>query len=175
MKIFVCCSANNTIKDEYLNDCQNALKYVLQDNDLVFGAYNKGLMSVCYDIANYNNRSVSGVCPKVYENDFKELKCDNKIITDDIIDRTKKLINISDAIIILPGGFGTLNELITSIDSKRCEEINKPIIIYNSYGYYDKLFEFFDKIYKEKFSEYNIKDCYHISNSIEDTINYLNK
>ena len=63
----------------------------------------------------------------------------------------------------------------TAIDKKRNGEIDKPIIIYNCYNFFDDLFLFLEKIYKEKFSNENIRKCYYFSNSAVDTLNYLNQ
>ncbi len=84
------------------------------------------------------------------------------------------LIEESDAIIFLPGGIGTMQELFTAIEIKRSKEINKPIIIYNSNGFFDELLILLEKIYQENFADSLTSKNYHISNSIEDTLEYLN-
>ncbi len=175
MKLFIGCSSSDEIDKKYMDDCINYLHHLLKNNDLVFGAYDKGLMKVCYDLAKKYNNKIIGIAPKTYQDDLKRLNCDKSIVTDSIINRTKELINECDAIIFLPGGIGTINEMFSSIDSARSLEINKPIIIYNSCNYYDKLFDFLDKLYLEKFSSDEIKKYYHVSNSIEDTLSFLNK
>ena len=47
------------------------------------------------------------------------------------------------------------------------------MIIYNACGYFDKLFEFLDVLYGDKFSPLKVKDCYYFSDSAEDTLNYI--
>lgn len=175
MNLFIACSSSNDISDYYIKDCNVYLNELFKnDYNLVFGAYNAGLMGEAYNIALKNNRNILGICPEVFKDDLDTLNCTNKIITDDILDRTKSLINNSDVLIFLPGGIGTFLELMAAIDMKRNGEINKPIIIYNCNNYFDQLFDFLEVMYTEKFSSFELKNIYHISNNISDTLDYIN-
>ena len=140
---------------------------------LVFGAYNAGIMGLAYDNAINNKRDVIGICPEVLKDDLINLTCTKEIVTNDILSRTKALIDEADALIFLPGGIGSILELIAAIDKKRNGEINKPIILYNCCNFFDELFVFLEKIYNEKFSSKTIKDCYYICDNVEDTLLYL--
>lgn len=173
MKVFVACSASNNIKDEYFSSSRILLEDVLKDNDLVFGACKSGLMEVAYDVTKKNGNKVIGVCPLRYKHDFKTLDCDKEIITNTILERINGLIFESDILLFLPGGIGTINELLQSIESKRCHEFDKPIIIYNLNGFYNKLFDFLDKIYEEKFARDIDKELYFVSDSNKEILNYI--
>lgn len=176
MKLFIGCSSSDDIQEIYNTDCSNYLEELFKlDNELVFGAYNKGLMAISYNIALKYNRKITGITPKIFVDALKDLECNEEIITTNISRRTDNLIEESDALIFLPGGIGTIYELFTSIESKRSGEFNKPIIIYNSNHFFDKLLLFLEDIYKEKFTSLSVKDTYHISESATDTIEYLNK
>lgn len=173
MKLFVCCSASKDILDKYMDDCTILLNEILKDNDLVFGSCDTGIMGLSYEIAKKYNRSVTGICPEIYSSSFERLNCDVEVTTKDMLDSTIKIMNISDAIIVLPGGFGTLYELFIAIQCKICNEHNLPIIIYNSCGYYDNLLSFIDNMYKDKFASDSSKDKYYIANSVEEVVKYL--
>ena len=128
MKVFIGCASSDEIPDIYFEESKKTINYLLKNNDLLFGAYDKGLMNLCKDTALNNRNKVIGVSPKIYENDLNTANYNEKILVDGILDRTKKLIKDSDIIVFLPGGIGTINELFASIDMKRSGEINKPII-----------------------------------------------
>lgn len=175
MKIFIGCSSSDEIPEKYLSDCEKLISTLFSKNhDLVFGASNQGLMGLSYNIAKENKRKVIGICPYAYKEDLKKLDCNLELTTQSIGDRTNKLIELSDIIIFLPGGIGTVYELLTTIESKRSGEFNKPILVYNSHGYFDKLFKFLEQLYNEKFTSKTVSDCYHISNTIEDALDFLN-
>ncbi len=175
MKIFIGCSSSNEINKKYILNSKDYVNELLIDNDLVFGASNSGLMGMSYKTALKNKNQVTGICPKAYKNDLNNLNCTYEILTNSISDRTTELINKSDAIVFLPGGIGTIYELFTVIECKRSGEFDKPIVIYNSCGYFDKLFEFLDYLYNEKFTDEKVKECYYISNSAKDTLKYIRK
>jgi uncharacterized protein (TIGR00730 family) len=176
MKLFIGCSSSDDIQEIYNTDCSNYLEELFKlDNELIFGAYNKGLMAISYNIAKKYNRKITGITPKIFVESLNDLKCDQEIITTNISRRTDNLIEESDALIFLPGGIGTIYELFSAIESKRSGEFNKPIIIYNSNNFFDKLLLFLENIYNDNFTSKSVKDTYHISKSATDTIEYLNK
>jgi len=175
MKIFIGCSGSDNMPKIYMDDCEKLISILFKNNhDLVFGASDKGLMGLSYNLAKENNREIIGICPEAYQEDFKQLECDLELTTKTIGNRTDKLIELSDIIIFLPGGIGTVYELMTVIESKRSGEFNKPVLIYNCNGYYDKLFEFLDQIYDQNITSPTVKECYHIANSLDDTLEFLN-
>lgn len=175
MNLFIGCSASNDIPSKYIDDCRSFLCELFnsrEDINLVFGLCASGLMGLSYEVAFMKGRDVLGVYPKVYEKEALKFNC-KKIYTDKIDDRTDGLIQNSDALIFLPGGIGTLYELFTSIERKKSYEFDKPIIIYNASGYYDKLFEFLDVMYDEKFTAREIDKFYYVCNDASDAINYI--
>lgn len=174
MKLFIGCSSSNDIPQVYFDDCKVLLEELMKENDLVFGACNSGLMGLAYNTALKKDRNITGICTEAYKDGFKTLNCNEEITMATISKRTDNLISSSDAIIFLPGGIGTICELFTAIDSKRCHEFNKPIIIYNSNGYFDKLLEFMDKVYSENFSNINDKSNYLVTSSISEILAYIN-
>lgn len=174
MKLFIGCSSSNDIPTEYFNDSKVLLEELMKENDLVFGACNSGLMGLAYNTTLKANGNITGICPEAYKDDFKTLKCDTEITTKSVSERTDTVISSSDALIFLPGGIGTIYELFTAIESKRCHEFNKPIVIYNSNGYFDKLLEFMDKVYSEKFSGFKDKRNYLVTDSISSILYYIN-
>ena len=176
MKIFVGCSASEDIPGKYRLDCNMLLDELFRsNNDLVFGACNSGIMSDAYMSALAHGRDIVGICPEAYVDDFKDLKCTSEIVTKSVNDRTDGLINESEVLLFLPGGFGSVYELFTAIESKRCHEHNRNIIIYNSEGFYDELLSFIEKIYNEKFAKEYVRDYYFVSNDKNEILNYIDK
>jgi len=175
MNIFVGCSSSNDIPEKYFEDCQEYLMGLFNDdNNLIFGANDTGIMGLAYETALEKQRKILGICPLVYKDNLNNLECD-KEITETVNDRTNMLLKKSDAMIFLPGGMGTLCELLVALESKRGGEFDKPIIIYNSCHFYDDLLKFFDGLYSEKFAFDELKNNYHVSDSIDDTLSYLER
>ena len=175
MKIFIGASSNENMEDKYVEDCRKLLEVILKDNDLVFGAYSKGLMGISYEIAKRNKRSVTGICPEVYKASLDDLECDNVEVTTSMLDSTMKIYKNSDAMILLPGGFGSIYEFFTANYSKICKEIDIPIILYNSCGFYDKLLDFIDDVKNKKLIRETEMNKFYVANSIDEVIKYLKK
>ena len=173
MKIFVGASSSENIPNEYISDCKIVLEELLRTNDLVFGAYNKGLMMTSYEIAKKNNRQITGICSTFCEDSLKFLECNNHKVTNSIIDSTLEIYKNSDVMILLPGGFGSIFEFFTANYLKICNEINIPIIVYNSCGYYDKLLSFISDAYDKKFIKDNEIGKYLVANNIDEIMLFI--
>ena len=175
MKLFIGCSASEYIPNKYTDDCKMFLEKLFEyEHDLVFGCCSKGLMGLSYDIVKNNGGSVFGVYPNVYRKEAVCLDC-GKVSTKTIPMRTDRVIKDSDVLIFMPGGIGTVYELFTAIECRRAYEFVKPIIIYNSCGYFDKLLEFLELTYDDNFALRDIKDYYYICSDADDCLNYIDR
>ena len=101
---------------------------------------------------------------------FEEL--DEKYLVPTIEERKKTIIEKADAFLILPGGYGTLEEISTILGGRVNKLFDKPIAFLNLDGFYDNLFSFFSIVKKEKFSKIEYQELCFVSNSIEDIILY---
>ena len=175
MRLFIGCSASNYIDKKYYDDCKLFLEELfLSEHDLVFGASNSGIMGLSYEIALNNDCNVMGIYPNVYRDSAKNLEC-IKIEVDTVNHRTEKVIKDSDVLLFLPGGFGTIYELFMTLECRRAYEFCKPIIIYNSCGYFDKLLDFLELTYDDGFACRKIKDYYYICNDSRDCLDYIDR
>ncbi|MBS1654138.1 MAG: TIGR00730 family Rossman fold protein [Bacteroidetes bacterium] len=107
---------------------------------LVYGGGNKGIMGAVANSAMNNGGKVIGVIPKLLTD--REHQHDNiteLTITDDMHERKKKLYELCDAALILPGGFGTMDELFELLTWNQLFIHNKLVFLLNSNGFYDHL------------------------------------
>ena len=175
MKLFIGCAASSYIDKKYYDDCKLFLEDLfLSEHDLVFGANDSGIMGLAYESATNNDCNVTGIYPNVYRNSAKNLEC-MKIEVDTVNHRTEKVIDESDVLLFLPGGFGTIYELFMTLELRRAYEFVKPIIIYNSCGYFDKLLEFLELSYDDGFSDRVMKDYYYICSDSKDCLDYIDR
>lgn len=174
MKIFVGCSSSDDIDKSYFDDNKELLDELFKNHDLVFGACNRGLMGVAYNAALNNKRNITGICPRVYKDDFNTLKCDKEIIVDSTLERLEAVFKESDIMLFLPGGIGTYSELFSAIESRRSGEFESPIILYNSNGFFDKFNEMMSLNHGENFSKQDDFTNYIVFNSKQEIINACN-
>ena len=142
--------------------------------DMVYGGSSLGLMWACAEKVKQNGAQLIGVMPErlhnmgVYTDECVEL-----FITPCMRSRKAKMDELSDAVVALAGGFGTLEELSEMIVQKQLGYNNKPIVILNTNGFYDKLIEFFDEIISQKFARDTAKKLYFIANTPREAIEYI--
>ena len=151
MLVFIATTSYDDIPQKYLDDCEDILNNVLSNNDLIFGACRRSIMGLAYNSAKANHRKIIGVCPTAYQDDFEGADYDEKIITPTIAEATNVMLERSDIILVLPGGFGTIYEFSQAIQNTLCGTYLKPIIIYNLHGFFDSLLEHIKKLQTEKF------------------------
>ena len=110
---------------------------------------------------------------KLKEMDVFSDYCDEFYVTPCMRSRKAKMDEMSDAVVALPGGFGTLEELSEMIVQKQLGYNQKAIVILNTNGFYDNLLKFFDDIIQQKFANKKTENLYYIANTPQDAVEYL--
>lgn len=175
-KVCVFASSSSLLDESYLSAASRLGELIGKNGyDFVYGGSNLGLMWASASAAKQNGAKVTGVMPeKLYELCVsKEEACDEFFVTKGMRERKAKLDEVSDAVIALPGGFGTLEELAEMIVQKQLGYNKKPIVLLNINGFYNNLNEFFEVIISEKFAKEKSREMYYLANSPEDAIEYL--
>lgn len=80
---------------------------------------------------------------------------------------------LSDALVALPGGFGTLEELSEMIVQKQLGYNQKAIVILNTNGFYNKLLDFFEEIINQKFANKKAQKLYFLADTAQEAVEYL--
>ena len=152
-KICVFCASSHKVDEKYFDIAERTAKTLVDNNiTTVYGGGAIGLMGRLADVAMQNNGKVIGIIPKfMMDVEWGHKNITELILVKDMHERKKKLVENIDAIIILPGGSGTLEETMEVITLKRLGKFTKPIIFINTDGFYDSLFQLFDKMIEEKF------------------------
>jgi len=125
---------------------------VKQNIRIVYGAGNIGIMGVIAQTVKDYKGYIIGIAPRfLHEKEVVRHDLDELHIVKDMFERKMKLIEISDAFVILPGGIGTLDEFFEVFTALQLEIINKPIGILNTNGYYNPLILMLKNMVETKF------------------------
>ena len=109
-------------------------------NALVYGGSKSGLMGAIADSVLNAGGEVTGVEPQFFiENEFQHEGLTRLIVTEDMSERKKKMIELGDAFIAFPGGTGTLEEIAEVMSKVSLKHLSAPCILYNLDGYYNDL------------------------------------
>lgn len=175
MNIFVGCASRNTDNEIYNELAIGIGEYIVsQKHNFIFGGCDVGLMGKIYSIVSKSKDSkVIISMSSAFLNQIENITYDHIEHFDTMTLRKEYLIKASDVIVILPGGLGTIDELITAIESKRSGEHNKPIVIANVNHYFDDILKMFERTFHEGFADYKSRSLYHVSESLEDVTKFL--
>ena len=143
--------------------------------NIVYGGSRRGLMYACAGAVKESGGKLIGIMPEKLANmGFANPDdCTEFHLTDGMRERKAKMYALSDAIIAIPGGFGTLEEVSEMIVQKQLGYNNKPVIFLNTSGFYNKLIEFFESTIELRFANDNARKLYYIAQTPDDAINYL--
>jgi len=151
--IQVFCGSSSGKNPVYATIAQD-LGYLLAEKgiDLVYGAGNVGLMGVLADAALEKNGTVIGVIPHfLMDKEVGHTGISELILVDSMHIRKVRMYERSEGTIVLPGGFGTLDELFEMLTLVQLGQQQHPIGILNAFGFFDPLLAQLDQMVKEQF------------------------
>lgn len=153
-RVCVYCGASTRV-DEIYRQAAIRLGEMLAKSgmDLVYGGGRLGLMGLVADSALANGAHVIGYIPKILERfEGSHSGLSYLEVVDTMHTRKRKMAEIANAFVILPGGFGTLDELFEILTWRQLNMHNKQIIIINTNNYWDPLKNLIHNIIEEKFA-----------------------
>ena len=173
--ICVFASSSNYLEEAFYEDSKELGKLIGENGfNIVYGGSTLGMMWACAEQVKANGGKVYGVMPqRLVDMGCRTDNCDEFHLAVGMRDRKQKMDEISDAVVALAGGFGTLEELAEMIVQKQLGYNKKPIVILNTNGFYDKLLEFFDVIVEEKFANRISKELYFVAKTPQEAIDYI--
>ena len=142
---------------------------------LIYGGGSVGLMGVCARAVHARGGGhVTGVIPsKLVDLELAYHDSDELIVTETMSDRKRIMAEKADAFIALPGGFGTLEEIMEVLVLKQLWYHEKPCVFINIKGVYDHLFRFFDDLVTEHFIKDSHKSFFHVCATAREAYDYL--
>jgi len=152
-KVCVYCASSDNIDESYKTATAELARALVKNNTtVVYGGGARGLMGVLADTVLEEKGRIIGIMPHfMKEVEFHHKDVNEFIFTADMHERKKQFMVGVDALVTLPGGCGTFEELMEAITLKRLGIFTKPIVILNFNGYYDKLLAMLEHSIEEGF------------------------
>lgn len=152
-KICVFAASSPGISDEYLEESREMARILVEEKiAMSYGAGSVGIMGVMADVMLENDGQVIGVIPGfMQEMGWAHPHLKEMIVVETMHERKELMIEGVDAIIAMPGGVGTLEELLEVITLKQLGKFLKPIIILNTNNFYDPMLQFLKQMVDENF------------------------
>ena len=141
---------------------------------LINGAGSIGLMRAVADALLQNGGEVTGVIPHfMVEQNWHHTGLTELIEVESMHERKQKMADLSDGVIALPGGCGTLEELLEIITWKQLGLYLNPIVILNVNGFFDPLLEMLEKAIEENFMRREHGDIWKVARTPEEAVKLL--
>lgn len=142
---------------------------------MIYGAGNIGLMGVIADAMLAKNGKVIGVIPHfLREKEVCHEGLTELYVVNSMHERKVKMAELSEGVIVMPGGYGTLDELFEMLTLVQLGQDDQPIGILNVEGFFNPLLEQVDHMMKEGFVKSFHQSLIMESNNIDDLLNQMN-
>lgn len=169
-------SASSTKIDETYFEAARRLGHLLAERHirLVNGAGSIGLMRSIADSVLENGGEVTGVIPKfMVEQGWHHTGLTSLVEVESMHERKQLMADLSDAVIALPGGCGTLEELLEIITWKQLGLYLNPIIVLNTNGFFDPLLAMLERAIDENFMRRQHGDIWYVAHTPEEAIELI--
>lgn len=152
-KVCIYCASSQKVDSIYFEAAGKLATELVNNNiSIVYGGGAVGLMGKVADTAMDMGGEVTGILPRFMDEvEWGHKSITRLILVDDMRERKRKMIEESDAVIALPGGTGTIEELFEVITLKRLGQYTQPIILLNTKDYYKHLIAFVNQMVQENF------------------------
>jgi len=141
---------------------------------LVYGGATVGMMGAVANAALAAGGEVIGVLPEVLSSrEIGHTGLTELIATASMHERKARMLELSNAVIALPGGFGTLDELMEAVTWAQLGIHNKPCVLVNVLGYYEGLLAFLDTAVREGFLKPANRQLILVAASVDQAISIL--
>lgn len=150
--VAIYCSASNKVRPSYMEAARRLGELFAQQGIcMIYGDGGIGLMAAAADGALAAGGEVLGVIPQfMVDAGWNNPRSTRTIITDTMHQRKATICQEADAMVALPGGIGTFEELLECLTWKQLGLHTKPVVILNTDGYYDRLLACLDFMIEEQ-------------------------
>lgn len=141
---------------------------------LIYGGATVGLMQAVADASLALGGCVIGVIPEVLvEMEVAHQGCTELLVVDTMHTRKARMSDLADAFIVLPGGFGTLEEVFEMLAWQTLKLHAKPILLLNTNAFYDKLLAFLDHAVAEGMLKQRSRDIVLVASTVDEAMELL--
>ena len=135
--------------------------------NLIYGAGSTGCMGAIARGVTNEGGYVLGVSPE-FISEFEDIyDCDNTIMVDTMAERKTIMEKHADVFFVVPGGMGTMDEFFQVLTLKYLKRINVPIVVVNTFGFYDALLKLIDSLVEQNAVSKEVYTMFEVINDVD--------
>jgi cytokinin riboside 5'-monophosphate phosphoribohydrolase len=132
-------------------------------HSLVYGGGCVGMMGVLARAVKEGRGRVTGVIPRfMQERELAFAEADEMLVVEDMRERKRLMEQYAQAFVVMPGGWGTLDELMELLTLRQLDVVRKPVVLLNHQGFFDPLLTWFSGLAGEGFNRPENLSLYHV-------------
>ena len=176
-KACVFCASSQRVGEEYVRDAEWLGRLLVENGwGLVYGGGSTGLMGAVADAVLAAGGEVTGVIPRfMVEVEWAHRGVRDMRETETMSERKEMLMELSEAVITLPGSTGTMDEFFEAMANKKLGLYAKPLILLNTKGFFDGTLEQMRRMVEENFMTQKHLDVLSVAGSPEEVIEILKR
>lgn len=175
--VCVYCGSSSRVNERYKQNAATLGRMLAEKHmNVVYGGGRVGLMGIVADAALNAGGKVIGIIPAhIQAKEIEHLGLTELHVVDSMHTRKRMMAERADAFVILPGGFGTLDEAFEIITWKQLQLHEKPVIIFDDGGFWTPLVTLMENLIHEGFATEKHKNLYQVAHSLPGVFEILNK
>jgi uncharacterized protein (TIGR00730 family) len=175
MNICVFCGSSKGTTPVYIEAAKNLGKLLAEKKiTLVYGGGNVGLMGVIADAVIEHEGKVIGIIPEfLMRREVGHRGITQLEVVQSMHERKKRMADLADGFIAMPGGWGTLEELAEILTWRQLTLIDQPVGILNTAGFFDPLLQQMHKMTDEGFLKHGWLDTLHVAETPSQLLEYF--
>ena len=174
-KVCVYCSSSDALPQHY-RDLASSFGTLLGRNrhHLVYGGTSVGLMGIVARSAKAAGAPVTGILPtSLVDRGLALTEADTIETCHDLRDRKARMDSLADAFVALPGGLGTLEELVEILNLRFLGFHRKPIVLLNHRGFYQPFLNLMEELFRENFTRRDVTRLFTLAETPEEALHQL--
>jgi uncharacterized protein (TIGR00730 family) len=174
-KLAIFCGSKTGMNKSYANHALELASIMAENKiELIYGGGKKGIMGIVADTVMDKGGIVRGVIPQIlvgWEHQHEGIS--ELFVVEDMHVRKRKMYELCDGVVILPGGFGTLDELFETLTWNQLAIHDKKVFILNTAGFYNHLLRHLQFLSEQGFLWNELNDVFIVLNEPSDLLNHI--
>ena len=176
-RVAVYCGSANGSNPAFLAEAKDLGAAIAEAQlGLVYGGASVGLMGAVADSALAGGAEVIGVLPEILSgSEIAHRGLTRLELVPTMHDRKARMVKLADAFLMLPGGYGTLDEMMEIVTWKQLRLHEKPCILINIAGYWNGLLAFLDSTVEAGFLKPENRNLLEVANTVAEAVKLVNR